>query len=50
MAEKGFEEAYRNLPEVIRCSVTLKEYAWLSEREKADLQTEMTQPSRDWTD
>lgn len=50
MAEKGFEEAYRNLPEVIRYSVTAKEYAWLSEREKAELVHDMTEPDCDWTD
>ena len=40
---KGFDE-YADLPEPIRLSLSHRQYAWLSDAEKANLQETMTEP------
>ena len=41
---------YDELPEVIRALVTAKEYAWLSDTEKANIVESFTEPSADMED
>jgi len=49
MAEE-FRDTYDRLPEVIRRTMTLREYSWLSDREKNNLVTQVTTPDADAED
>lgn len=49
MPHHGIDQ-YDNLPEIIRESLTRKEYAWMTDAQKQNLVQEMTEPDDDAED
>lgn len=44
MPYRGFHDAYEALPEVIRGQLTREQFAWLDDKQKAQLVEDMTTP------